>query len=284
MRWPPYKHVLFDCDSTLTAIEGIDALAATAGKGWRVEVLTRAAMDGDLDLHEVYERRLQAVKPTRQQIATVRQLYKDHIVEDARALIAALQALDHEVYIISGGLAEPVAEFGIYLGVPRENIRAVSIAYNELSGQWWYNAENAEKRYRDYRKSELTASSGKSQIVRELLEGKKGRSLLIGDGVSDLLAGSAVNLFVGYGGVASRERVRREAPVFLQSRSLAPLLALAAGPAQLAHLNQTAHASVALRAHTLIEQGVIAFNDERIAAKFREAYQAVHPRPYGSPG
>jgi phosphoserine phosphatase len=284
MRWPPYKHVLFDCDSTLTAIEGIDALAATAGKGWRVEVLTRAAMEGDLDLHDVYERRLQAVRPTRQQIATVRQLYKDHVVEDARAVIAALQASDHEVYIISGGLAEPVAEFGIYLGVPRENIRAVSIAYNELSGQWWYNDDNAEKRYRDYRKSELTASSGKAQIVRELLEGKKGRSLLIGDGVSDLLAGNAVDLFVGYGGVASRERVRREAPVFLESRSLAPLLALAAGPAQLAHLDQSSHASVALRVHTLIEQGVIAFNDERIAAKFREAYQAVHPRPHGSPG
>jgi phosphoserine phosphatase len=284
MRWPPYKHVLFDCDSTLTAIEGIDALAATAGKGWRVEVLTRAAMDGERDLHEVYERRLQAVKPTRQQIATVRQLYKDHVVEDAGAVIAALQEWGHEVYIISGGLAEPVAEFGIFLGVPRANIRAVNIAYNELSGQWWYNDENAEKRYRDYRPSELTASSGKAEIVRELLAGKKGRSLLIGDGVSDLLASSAVTLFAGYGGVVARERVRREAPLFLESRSLAPLLALAAGPAQLAQLDQTPHAPVARRARALIEQGVITFNDERIAAKFREAYQAVHPRPYGSPG
>lgn len=284
MRWPPYKHVLFDCDSTLTTIEGIDALAATAGKGWRVEVLTRAAMDGDLDLHEVYERRLQAVRPTRQQIAAVRQQYKDNVVEDARAVIAALQALEHEVYIISGGLAEPVAEFGIYLGVPRENIRAVNVAYNELSGQWWTSDENAAKRYRDYQPSELTASSGKADTVRELLQGKKGRSLLVGDGVSDLLAGSTVDLFVGYGGVVTRERVRREAPLFLESRSLAPLLALAAGPALLSQLDQTNLAPVARRARALIEEGVITFNDERIAAKFREAYQAVHPRPDRSPG
>ncbi|MCC6606951.1 MAG: phosphoserine phosphatase, partial [Anaerolineae bacterium] len=32
MRWPPYKHVFFDCDSTLTTVEGIDVLAETAGK------------------------------------------------------------------------------------------------------------------------------------------------------------------------------------------------------------------------------------------------------------
>lgn len=279
MRWPPYKHVLFDCDSTLTAIEGIDALAATAGKGWRVEVLTRAAMDGDVELHEVYERRLRAVKPTRQQVTAIRQQYKDNIVEDARAVIAALQALGHAVYIISGGLAEPVAEFGIFLGVPQENIRAVPLAYNELSGQWWYNAENTDKRYRDYEQSPLTLSSGKPQIVRELIGGKSGRSLLIGDGISDLLAREAVDLFAGYGGVVARARVRAEAPVFINSRSLAPALALAAGPAQLARLTNTGHADVAAKAWSTIDQGDITFNDERIAAKFRKAYQAVHPRP-----
>ena len=44
MRWPPFQHVIFDCDSTLTTVEGIDALAKSAGKGWRVSVLTEAAM------------------------------------------------------------------------------------------------------------------------------------------------------------------------------------------------------------------------------------------------
>jgi hypothetical protein len=84
------------------------------------------------------------------------------------------------------------------------------IAYNELSGQWWYNAENTDKRYRDYRAERADSpAAAKPQIVRELLHGKKGRSLLIGDGVSDLLASSAVTLFTGYGGVVARERVRR---------------------------------------------------------------------------
>ncbi|MBK9049634.1 MAG: hypothetical protein IPL78_01560 [Chloroflexi bacterium] len=137
MRWPPYHHIFFDCDSTLTTVEGIDMLAEAKGKKWRVEVLTKAAMDGDLDLQEVYGKRLEAVKPTRQQIHDIRQVYKHHIVEDAAALITTLQFLGHQVYIISGGLAEPVIEFGLYLGVPRENIRAGGVAYNQLTGDWW---------------------------------------------------------------------------------------------------------------------------------------------------
>ncbi|MCI0393722.1 MAG: hypothetical protein L0322_02130, partial [Chloroflexi bacterium] len=122
MRWPPFEHIFFDCDSTLTAVEGIDALAQAAGKGWRVSVLTEAAMNGDLDLEEIYAKRLRAVNPTRGQIQTIRQVYKARAVSDAAEVIAALQALGLKVYIISGGLAEPVVEFGLYLGVPRENI------------------------------------------------------------------------------------------------------------------------------------------------------------------
>ena len=50
MRWPPYRHVIFDCDSTLTKVEGIDILAEAAGKGDEVRRLTDAAMNGEIDL------------------------------------------------------------------------------------------------------------------------------------------------------------------------------------------------------------------------------------------
>src|SRR5690606_9937304 len=131
MRWPPYEHVFFDCDSTLTSVEGIDLLADSLGKKQRVEVLTQAAMDGTIDLEDVYAKRLRTLRPTRQQVLDLRHSYKNNMVEDAARVVAALQALGHKVYIISGGLAEPVEEFGISLGIPRERIRAVDIAYNE---------------------------------------------------------------------------------------------------------------------------------------------------------
>ena len=281
MRWPPFKHVIFDCDSTLTTVEGIDVLAQSSGKGWRVEVLTRAAMEGDLDLADVYDRRLMAVKPTRAQISAIRQVYKRNLVEDAVTVISALQHLGHSVYIISGGLAEPVLEFGLFLGVPRENIRAVAVQYNELSGQWWHNDHSsaAETRYLQHEEGALTVSDGKAQIVRQLVGDQPGRSLLIGDGLSDLLAGREVDLFVGFGGVVHRPRVAAEAPCFISSASLGPLLVLAAGPAVLPALRDTNYAALTTKTRLLVDTGAITFTDERLNTKFRQAYQAVYPGP-----
>ena len=288
MRWPHYDHIFFDCDSTLTTVEGIDILAESVGKKWRVEVLTQAAMDGDLELEQVYGKRLQAVKPTRQQVQQIRRVYKRNVVEDATAVIHTLQALGHNVYIISGGLAEPVIEFGLYLGVPRQHIRAVDVDYNQLSGRWWKNIPGQD-RYLAHDEGALTVSDGKAQIVRELLGNQHGRSLLIGDGYSDLVAGTAatppvVNLFVGFGGVVNRERVRASAPAFIHSTSLAPLLALAAGPASLAHLQTTEHEPIANKALTLIETGAITFTNEQLKTKFDDAFsatrQTIHSRPH----
>ncbi len=282
MRWPPYKHVFFDCDSTLTTIEGIDVLAETVGKKWRVEVLTNAAMDGKLDLEEVYAKRLRAVRPTHEQIQQIRADYKRHVVPDTQAVIAALQFLGHQVYIISGGLAEPVEEFGVFLGVPRQNIRAVQVDYDRLAGEWWYAETDFQKarkeRYIDYEEGALTVSNGKAQIVKELLGTQNGRSLLIGDGSSDLLANHTVDLFVGFGGVIQRERVKAESPTFIHTPSLAPLLLLAAGPAAIRQTVNTPHEAVFQKAFNLTSTGAIDFNNERLKKKFQQAYQAVYPR------
>jgi len=280
MRWPHYEHVFFDCDSTLTTIEGIDVLADYAGKKWRVEVLTKAAMDGALDLGDVYGKRLRAVRPTQEQIRSIRQAYKRNVVEDATTVIQTLQSLGHKVYIISGGLEEPVREFGIFLGVPKENIRAVGVDYNQLGGKWWetnlpHNEGNNVK-YSTYEQGALSISDGKAQIVKELLGNQKGRSLLIGDGNSDLLASKAVNLFVGYGGIEKRERVFAESPIFLSTESLAPLLPIAIGPAAVRQTQNTPHESVFQKGLDLIQEGALTFNDERLKSKFTQAIDATY--------
>lgn len=275
MRWPPYEHIIFDCDSTLTAIEGIDVLAEEAGKKWRVEVLTRAAMEGVLDLEEVYARRLAAVNPTRGQVRAISHAYRRWVVEDAAAVMKACQSLGQQVYIISGGLYEAVVEFGLHLGVPRSHIRAVALAYNQLHGSWWEGNPWSE-RYLAFDDSPLTVSDGKAAIVRELLAGRPGRSLLIGDGSSDLQASEAVDLFVGYGGVEKRDPVLRQAPVYIHSRSLAPLLTIACGPAWLNQLRTTSLAALADKALHLTRQGAVTFKDERLNQKFQQAYQAFY--------
>jgi phosphoserine phosphatase len=279
MRWPPYKHIFFDCDSTLTTVEGIDVLADLAGKGLRVSILTEAAMNGDLALEDIYAKRLKALKPTRGQIVKIRQIYKQNVVQDTAELIAALQFLGHQVYIISGGLADPVIEFGLYLGVPRENIRAVGVQYNALTGSWWQHLDerpNAAERYMSHTEDGLTVSDGKAQIVKELLGDQSGRTLLVGDGVSDLLAGSVVDLFVGFGGVVKRPRVAQESPVFIESESLAPLLALAAGPIAAPYLRDTIHQPLLEKANKLLSMGVINFQNEQLKNKFHMAWNTTH--------
>ena len=289
MRWPRYKHIFFDCDSTLTAVEGIDALAASAGKGWRVSVLTQAAMDGDVDLEDIYEKRLKTVKPTRGQIDALRHVYKKSVVEDAVAVVEILQNNGHNVYIISGGLYEPVAQFGLFLGIPTERIQAVGIEYDALSGTWWQSGDhlpNVSEQFRTVDEHPLTVTEGKIQIIKELVGDQDGRSLLVGDGVSDLRAGIEVDLFIGYGGVISRERVLKEAPAFIHSFSLGPVLALAMGPAALRSLADKQGSGVAAKTLRLIEEEAITFTNEKLRERFNSAlsgpHSAVHSRPFGS--
>lgn len=279
MRWPPYRHIFFDCDSTLTTVEGIDVLADASGKSWRVGVLTDAAMSGDVNLEEIYAKRLRTLRPTRGQVKAIRQVYKQNIVPDVIDLIAALQFLDHKVYIISGGLAEPVLEFGRHLGVPTEHIRAVGIEYDSLSGEWWYNQDeqpNVSERYLTFDEAPLTVSDGKARIVSQIMADQNGRSLLIGDGVSDLLAGPAVDLFVGFGGVVDRRQVRRGAPIFISSLSLAPLLPIAAGPAALAQLDNAAFRPLLKKVIDFVTEGAIEFNDGQLEERFYQAWRRPH--------
>lgn len=230
--WRGCDLIFFDCDSTLSKIEGIDELARLKGKAARVGLLTNKAMDGELDLADVYGKRLQAIRPTRAQLKAVEQRYWETLVDDAPEVIAALQKIGKRVYIISGGLIDAVRGFGRRLGVPPEQIRAVELEYNELSGDWWrYHEPGAQqaKTYLAYDQGPLTISDGKARIIDELAAGQPGRRMMVGDGSSDLAASGAVDVFVGFGGVVTRERVQAESDFFLRSESLAAVLALADG-------------------------------------------------------
>ncbi len=270
IRWPPYRHVFFDCDSTLTSVEGIDVLAEQAGRGEEVRQLTDAAMNGELDLEDVYGERLTQIHPTRTQVQAIRQVYKDNALADAAMVIAVLQHLGHETYIISGGLEEPVREFGISLGVPADHIRAVGVEYDELVGAWWSHHEGQEASYLDYGRGALAVSEGKEGIVKELVGTQPGTSLLIGDGTSDLLAGEAVDLFVGFGGVTARSKVAVGAPVFIQSPGLAPVLPLAAGPSAISRIEETSYRALFWEGIQR-SQDATTFNDEGLGDSFRGA-------------
>ncbi len=274
-RWTSFDLIFFDCDSTLSSIEGIDELARLKGKEQRVGLLTQKAMDGELDLQEVYGKRLRAIKPTRGQLKAIEELYYETIVPDVQAVLDTLRFLDKQVFIISGGLAEPVRGFGKRLGVAADHIRAVELEYNELAGDWWryYEPQTQHRQtYLTYEEGPLTVSSGKPQIINALAEGKHGRRLMVGDGSSDLATRSVVDLFVGFGGVVTREKVLRDSDVFIHSASLAPVLPLAVGAGGYAKVMGTPHQAV-------FEKGLmLALQERGIEIKrddLRKAFEAA---------
>jgi len=277
-RWPIYNHVIFDFDSTLSAIEGIDVLASNAGVGDEVSELTQLAMDGGIDLEAVYQKRLTTIRPNRGEIRALKEQYKKHLTEDAQEVIAALTWLGHEVYIVSGGLLDPIAEIGGSLGIPLENIEAVDIQYNELSGDWWLAQTDQFDSKQPYLKSDETGlkkTHGKAGVIRKLLAGKRGRRVLIGDGTSDLAASSAVDLFVGYTGTVRRERVAAFAPAILQCRSLAPIVVLSAGFGVRNSLACEKYQALMEKAFYLIDQGMLRFNDAELGHRFNQAYRKI---------
>lgn len=272
--WPITDVVIFDCDSTLTAVEGIDELARLTDSADDVAALTQRAMNGEIPLESVYRHRLDISNPTRAQVNYLQRIYRENAISDARQVVEALQDLGCKVFVVSGGLIEPVRDFAVWLGVPRENVYAVDMEFDQLAGRWWRYWEqpggnNPQANYLAVPDNPLAGAGGKSRIIGLIRADHAGRALLLGDGLSDLEAQGQVELFVGFGGVVYRERVARESPIYVRTPGLAPLLPLALG--RLAAARVSRWASLYAEGLRQVTQGEVLFNDRALEKAFAEA-------------
>lgn len=204
---PPVKLICFDCDSTLSAIEGIDELARERGPEVfaQVEAMTNGAMNGQVGLETVFSRRLDIIRPRRRDVEAVAKRYLETAEPTARTTIDGLKAKGWTAVIISAGFRQAIAPLAEWLGVAR--VEAVDLRFAP-DGQ--YSGFDSA--------FPTTRTGGKAEVVRRLRdELRPQRIVMVGDGVSDLEAKPAVDLFVGFGRYAVRERVKREAGAFIQS-------------------------------------------------------------------
>jgi phosphoserine phosphatase len=287
--WAISKLVILDCDSTLSTVEGIDELARLAeiqngGEGQQLALsiasLTKRAMEGDIPLEAVYGQRLVTVNPTQAQVRHLAKIYRETVIHDARAVIAALQAMDTQVFVVSGGLIEPVRDFGIWLGVPPGHIFAVDMEYDQLAGQWWryweqVGGQNPRANYLAVSTSPLIGTLGKNRILARIRAEYPGRALLVGDGLSDLEAGSEVDLFVGFGGATFRQRIAQEADIYIRAPALSPVLPLALGQVG----NTPQFASLWADGLRRIYAGEVSFRDEQMRSNFLETIRRVAGSP-----
>jgi len=263
--WPGFDHIFFDCDSTLSTIEGIDELARYKGKYDQIKALTDAAMEGEIHLQNVYDRRLAMLNPTRSEVRVLERHYRENLVPDAPTVINALQSIGKQVFIISGGILAAVRPFGMWLGVPPQNIRAVPLRYDDLSGEWWdYQKDKWGPRpdvaYMNPEETPLTDSLGKADVVKDLLGTQQGRSVLIGDGVSDLAARTVVDMVFGFGGVITRQRVATESHLFITVNSLAPVLPLSLSKAEQTKMLNTPFATILKKGLAYVQSNEVLLN------------------------
>ena len=207
-RRPHLDAVCFDCDSTLTGIEGIDELADRASCGPQIAALTEAAMSGLVPLEEVYAKRLDLVRPDRSALAWLAERYADEMVSGAAETIATLKRHGKAVYVITGGLLQAVAKFARSLGFSPEQIHAVKVYFDGVGAYQGFDTS-----------SPLCRSDGKATICRELVA-KHGKIAMVGDGLTDLAARASGAYVVGYGGVAYREAMRQGADFYVVTPSL----------------------------------------------------------------
>jgi phosphoserine phosphatase len=208
------KLICFDCDSTLSSIEGIDELARIRGAGVlaAVEAMTRDAMNGTIPIEEIFGRRLEAIRPGRAEAEEIARRYVATVEPTAAAALARLSAMGWTPAIISAGFRPVIRPLADFLGIAR--IEAVDLYFGPDGSYAGYDSAFP-----------TTRTGGKREIVERLrADLKPEKVVMVGDGVSDMETRPAVDLFVGFGGFVAREKVRQGSAAFVTSLGAVPAL------------------------------------------------------------
>ena len=208
------KLLLLDCDSTLSAIEGIDELARLRGAATFAEVerMTRAAMEGGAAMEEIFARRLELIRPRLEEVEAVGALYIAQIEPTALSTLREIREAGWTPIIVSGGFTQAIRPLATHLEIAR--VEAVTLEF-DASGLFTGFASD----------SPTARSRGKNEVAQRLKrEYTPQKTVLVGDGASDLEVQGDVDFVVGFGRYAVREKVNLGADAFIRSLSELPTL------------------------------------------------------------
>lgn len=208
--------VFFDCDATLSTIEGINYLAQKNSVEDEVAALTERVMSVEGMEPAIFKERLNIVQPQLSQLKQLSQDYYQQRSLHVEHVIAFLHRLRKSVYIISAGNNPAVSEFGVLLGVSEQRAYAVDLYFDDAGN------------YQSFDESSLLIQpAGKGQLINKIKE-EQGyqHAVLIGDGMNDASAIDSVDRFIGYGANEYRENVKAIADVYVTEPSLLSILPL----------------------------------------------------------
>jgi phosphoserine phosphatase len=201
-----FASVVLDVDSTLCGIEGIDWLAALRGSdvGAKVTELTDRAMRGRIALDAVYGERLALVRPTRDEVEMLANVYAAALAPGAARAVRRLRDAGRRVVLVSGGVREAILPVARRLAIADADVHAVSVRFTP-DGE--YAGHDAT--------SPLTTATGKRGVVEALA--LPSRVLAVGDGATDLAIRPVVDAFAAFTGFVRRDAVVQQADLIVDS-------------------------------------------------------------------
>jgi phosphoserine phosphatase len=203
--WRTAQAVCFDVDSTVTMHEGLDVLARYKGHGREIEMITARAMNGEIPFEDTLKERLKLLRPSRNDIEQCMIKHPFRLSPGIAELVAALHVRQKVVYLVSGGFSDMIAPIARKLGITDNHL---------ITNKFLFHADGS---YAGYDTNAYTSRmGGKSRALQHLKNTFHYAPLImVGDGSNDLEAKPPADAVIGYGGVAVREKVKKESDWFV---------------------------------------------------------------------
>ena len=194
---------LIDFDMTFSSVEALPLLAdiATKHRPKRQEILrevsevTEAGMRGDIPFDESLKRRLELIAPTRNDIEALGELLREKVTASIARNKRFFRRHRKKVYIISGGFKEFILPVTDDYGVPRDQVFANTLVFDEEGYVKGYDSDNL-----------LSKPGGKKKFADSL---GFGNITVIGDGYEDMRMKESANVssFIAFTEHASRPEI-----------------------------------------------------------------------------
>jgi HAD superfamily phosphoserine phosphatase-like hydrolase len=205
-------NIILDFDSTLVTIEGIDKLAKLKNLETEVTKITNQVMSGEINTELAFTKRLEIIKPNYKDLNLVSKLYLNNITEGAKNFINRHR--NHtNIFVVSGGYKQAIIKTTNELGIEQKNVFANELLFDHNDN---YIALNHT--------IPLWKTQGKNKVINDIKRNYPYKTILIGDGYSDLEAESTVDLFFCFTGVVHRKSVVEKSNYVLEHFDLINIL------------------------------------------------------------
>ena len=178
----PNRKFVFDFDSTLTSVEGLDVLAEISLRNNpdrdevinKIQRITDLGIDGDISFSDSLNSRIALLKANKNQLSELIDLLKTKLSASVKANKAFFSKYKEQIYVISCGFKEFIEPVVAELNIDSKRIFANTFIFDESGLITGFDQTNP-----------LSQHNGKVNCLKS--SGIEGEIQIIGDGYSDFV-------------------------------------------------------------------------------------------------